>query len=203
MHATGIQLDHAFFIGAATEPDILVIGVIFRPLYDLERSIECVASASEKFVALINPVVAVFGANEDWEFTCALRLLALSILRQGVHRETQRCRTGKSGREKIATRDGHAKPRFSYRLVGRTKESYITASEWCALSGDRCQSSIRQKRSMRILRSLFRPPMACEFGMTIIIYDLAILLFTTLPTARWCCDRNGSGARLQCCQLDP
>ena len=97
MHAAGVQLDHTFFVGAAAEPDILVIGIIFRPLYDLESGIECVGTASEKFVALINPVVAVFGTNEDWEFTGALRLLALSILRQGVHRETQSRRTGKSG----------------------------------------------------------------------------------------------------------
>ena len=126
MHATGIQLDHAFFIGAAAEPDILVIGVIFRPLYDLESGIECVGAASEKLVALMNPVVAVFGANEDWESTGALRLLALSILRQGVHRETQRRRTDKSGREKIATRDGHAKPRFSDRLVGQNERKVIS-----------------------------------------------------------------------------
>ena len=97
MHATGVQLDHTFFVRAAAEPDILIIRIVFRPLYDLESRIECVGAASEKFVALINPVVAVFGANEDWEFTCALRLLALSILRQGVHGETQRRRTGKSG----------------------------------------------------------------------------------------------------------
>ena len=68
-----------------------------NPARDLESGIECVGSSREKFVALINPVVAVFGANEDWEFTGALRLLALSILRQGVHRETQSRRTGKSG----------------------------------------------------------------------------------------------------------
>jgi hypothetical protein len=81
MHATGVQLDHAFFIGAAAESDILIIRIIFRALYDLESGIECVGSSREKFVALINPVVAVFGANEDGEFACAFRLLDLSILR--------------------------------------------------------------------------------------------------------------------------
>src|SRR2546425_787775 len=53
MHAAGVQLDDTFFVGAAAQPDILVIGIIFPPLYYLEGGIEGVGSSRQKIASLI------------------------------------------------------------------------------------------------------------------------------------------------------
>jgi len=70
MHAAGIEFDHTFFVGPAPESDVLVIRIVFRPLNDLNRRVECVRAACQEFVAFLNPVVAVLRANKDWEFGC-------------------------------------------------------------------------------------------------------------------------------------
>ena len=92
MHAAGIEFDHTFFVGPAAESDVLVIRIVFRPLNDLNRGVECVCAACEEFVAFLNPVVAVFRADKDWEFGCAFGF-RIRILRKCRSEAVQSDRT--------------------------------------------------------------------------------------------------------------
>jgi hypothetical protein len=66
MHAAGIELNYALFIGMTAQADALVVGIIFRALDYLKHGIEGVGSARQQPVSRIEIVVAVSGADDDW-----------------------------------------------------------------------------------------------------------------------------------------
>ncbi|OLC98560.1 MAG: hypothetical protein AUH86_04520 [Acidobacteria bacterium 13_1_40CM_4_58_4] len=65
VHTTGVELNHAFFVGQATEADAIVIGIIFRPFHDSQRCIEGVAAVFEETVSVIEVVVAIVGRDDN------------------------------------------------------------------------------------------------------------------------------------------
>jgi hypothetical protein len=68
MHAAGVQFDHAFLVGQATEPDRVVVGIVLWPFYHSDAGLERVAAAFQEGVSRFGVCIAVVRADDDWAF---------------------------------------------------------------------------------------------------------------------------------------
>src|SRR5215470_18742433 len=121
MHAAGVEFDYALLVWASAESDILIIGIVFRALDDLQRSIQRVCSTGEQLVAIVNPVVAVLGANENWKLGGTLGLLTIGVLRKSWNCCRANCRSG----QKVTSRNWHG-------ASVREKRKVISLKRCCA-----------------------------------------------------------------------
>jgi hypothetical protein len=53
MHAAGIEFHHALFIWQPAQSNAVLVGVILRSFYDLERGIERVAAIFQKLEGIV------------------------------------------------------------------------------------------------------------------------------------------------------
>jgi hypothetical protein len=65
VHAAGVEFDHAFFIGQASEADAVIFGIVFGAFDDAERGVQRVTSVLEEGEGIVEVVEAVVSADHD------------------------------------------------------------------------------------------------------------------------------------------
>jgi hypothetical protein len=66
VHAAGIELNYAFLIGQSAQAHAVIVGIVFRTLYDAKRSVEGIAAAMKEVVGIVQVVVSIRGGHDDW-----------------------------------------------------------------------------------------------------------------------------------------
>src|SRR5208337_745454 len=106
-HAAGIELDHAVLVGQATQPDAVVVRIVFRPGDDLHHRIQRVAAAAQHGVAAVQVVVPVVGADDDRLPGRRARRWRALVGLLGLQVERERRRTGGGGGDEVAAGEFH------------------------------------------------------------------------------------------------
>ena len=68
VHAAGIELDNAFFVGETTEANTIVLRIIFRALDDFEGGIKRIAAAFQEDERVLEIRVSIVGTDDDGTF---------------------------------------------------------------------------------------------------------------------------------------
>ena len=117
VHAAGVELDDAFFIGKAAEADAVVFGIVFAAEADVVDGVESVLAIEEHLVGLLDGVVAG-DAGDDDGIRGGLELFdGIGGLREGVG-EGEARGGERAEREKIApcSHAGHGSKRQGLRI---------------------------------------------------------------------------------------
>ena len=64
MHAAGVEFHHAIFVRQTSQPNAVIVGIIFRAGNHLHYGIQRVASAREHRIAAVEVVVPIRGADD-------------------------------------------------------------------------------------------------------------------------------------------
>src|SRR5712692_9674612 len=65
MHAAGVELDYAFFIGQPAQADAVIIGIVLRSADNRDGGIERLGARAQALVAGVIVVQSVAGADDD------------------------------------------------------------------------------------------------------------------------------------------
>jgi hypothetical protein len=65
VHATGVEFNHAFFVGDSAEAYAIVVGIVFRTFDDTKGGVERVAAGFQEGECVLEIVEPVIGADDD------------------------------------------------------------------------------------------------------------------------------------------